>query len=272
MKIASLRLGPLTGYFFASCLLAGCLIVGNPARAQHGGMPGEERQSGFAMMSAETQAMQKNDLANPAMLWVREGEKLWDERPGNGSKSCADCHGSAPESMKGTAAHYPRLDALSLQPLDLAGQVLRCRERQGKDDWPRESRPLLAMTSYLGFLARGTPISPASNAALVEAADRGGALFSRRIGQLNLSCSGCHDDNAGKKLGASTIPQAHPTGYPIYRLEWQGVGSLQRRLRNCMTGVRADPYAYGAPEFIELEAYLMQRAAGMAMETPAVRP
>lgn len=42
------------------------------------------------------------------------------------------------------------------------------------------------------------------------------------------------------------IPQAHPTGYPIYRLEWQSMGSLQRRLRNCMTGVRAEPYAYGS--------------------------
>ena len=50
------------------------------------------------------------------------------------------------------------------------------------------------------------------------------------------------------------------------------MGSLQRRLRNCMTGVRAEPYAYGAEELIELEAYLMQRAAGMPLETPAVRP
>ena len=66
--------------------------------------------------------------------------------------------------------------------------------------------------------------------------------------------------------------RAHPTGYPIYRLEWQGLGSLQRRLRNCMIGVRAEPYAYGAPEYVELEYYLMWRARGMKLETPAVRP
>ena len=52
------------------------------------------------------------------------------------------------------------------------------------------------------------------------------------------------------------IPQGHPTGYPIYRLEWQGLGSLQRRLRNCMSGVRAEPFAYGAIELVELELYL----------------
>jgi hypothetical protein len=49
------------------------------------------------------------------------------------------------------------------------------------------------------------------------------------------------------------IPQAHPTGYPIYRLEWQGLGSLQRRLRGCMSGVRAEPYPYDAQELVELE-------------------
>jgi len=50
------------------------------------------------------------------------------------------------------------------------------------------------------------------------------------------------------------------------------VGSLQRRLRNCMTGVRAEPYEYGAPDAVALELYLMERARGMTIETPAVRP
>jgi L-cysteine S-thiosulfotransferase len=102
--------------------------------------------------------------------------------------------------------------------------------------------------------------------------DLGEALFRQREGQLNLSCSQCHDDNWGKRLAGNVIPQAHPTGYPLYRLEWQSIGSLQRRLRNCMTGVRAEPYEYGAPEAVALELYLMTRARGMPIETPAVRP
>ena len=73
-------------------------------------------------------------------------------------------------------------------------------------------------------------------------------------------------------LAGSVIPQAHPTGYPLYRLEWQGVGSLQRRLRGCMSGVRAEPYPYDATELVALEAYLAKRAEGLKVETPAVRP
>jgi sulfur-oxidizing protein SoxA len=97
-------------------------------------------------------------------------------------------------------------------------------------------------------------------------------LFMRRQGQLNLACANCHDDNFDKHLAGSAITQAHPTGYPEYRLEWQSLGSLQRRLRSCIFGIRAQPYDYGAPELVDLELYLMSRAKGMPMEAPGVRP
>ena len=61
-------------------------------------------------------------------------------------------------------------------------------------------------------------------------------------GQLNLGCTNCHDDNWDKHLAGSAITQGQPTGYPLYRLEWQSLGSLQRRMRNCMIGVRAEAY------------------------------
>ena len=120
--------------------------------------------------------------------------------------------------------------------------------------------------------SRGLPIEIKVDETNKKPLEAGRAAFHRRQGQLNLSCSQCHDDRPGIKLAGNTIPQAHPTGYPIYRLEWQGMGSLQRRLRNCFIGVRAEPYAYGSQEFTELELYLMWRARGMKLETPAVRP
>ena len=93
-----------------------------------------------------------------------------------------------------------------------------------------------------------------------------------RMGQLNLSCAQCHDERAGQRLGGSVLVQGHATGYPTYRLEWQALGSLQRRLRNCMSGIRAEPYTYGSAELVALELFLARRSAGMVLETPAVRP
>ena len=39
-----------------------------------------------------------------------------------------------------------------------------------------------------------------------------------------------------------------------------------------MSGMRAEPYPYGAAEYVALELFLMVRARGLAVETPAVRP
>ena len=116
------------------------------------------------------------------------------------------------------------------------------------------------------------PVAPPDDKRLDSYRQLGQQRYRQRIGQLNLSCAQCHDDNAGGRLGSSQIPQAHPTGYPVYRLEWQTLGSLQRRLRNCMSGVRAEPFAYGAQELVELELQLAVRAKGMLVETPGVRP
>ena len=121
-------------------------------------------------------------------------------------------------------------------------------------------------------LLAALPIAPPDDPRLAKVRDQGKALFSRREGQLNLSCATCHDDNAGKKLAGITIPQAHPDGYPVYRLEWQSLGSLKRRLRNCLIGIRAEPYAYDAPEYVALELHLMDRAKGMKLTAPGVRP
>jgi sulfur-oxidizing protein SoxA len=130
----------------------------------------------------------------------------------------------------------------------------------------------LALTAYVARQSRGMPIAVAIDQRTQPFLDAGRATFERRQGQLNLACSQCHDANWGRQLAGNVIPQAHPTGYPLYRLEWQGLGSLQRRLRNCLIGIRAEPFDYGAPELVDLELFLMWRARGMPVETPAVRP
>jgi sulfur-oxidizing protein SoxA len=101
--------------------------------------------------------------------------------------------------------------------------------------------------------------------------EAGRAMYYRRMGQMNLSCAQCHQDNWGKKLGPETISQGHGVAYPIYRLEWQTMGSLHRRFRSCQSGVRAELLPQGSPEFLDLELYLAWRAGGLPIETPGVR-
>jgi sulfur-oxidizing protein SoxA len=224
-------------------------------------------------MSRETRAMQDDDAGNPGMLWVLDGETLWKRKAGAADRACADCHGDARASMKGIAARYPAFDAALRRPVNLEQRINICRTgRQKAPPLAFESKDLLALTAYVARQSRGLPIDIASDERTRPFLDAGRETFYRRQGQLNLACTLCHNDNWGKRLAGNPIPQAHPTGYPLYRLEWQGLGSLQRRLRNCLVGMRAEPYAYGAPEFVDLELYLLWRARGMKIETPAVRP
>jgi len=232
-----------------------------------------ERRSGYSFMAPDTKAMQDDDTANPGMLWVMEGESIWAKKDGTSEKACADCHGDARESMKGVAARYPAFDQMLGRPVDLEQRINLDRTRHQKaPPFAYESRELLALEAFIAEQSRSIPITASNDPQLVPFVAKGHELFMAREGQLNLSCANCHDDNWDKRLAGSAITQGQPTGYPIYRLEWQTVGSIERRMRGCITGVRAKPYDFGAPELVELELYLMSRARGMAMESPGVRP
>jgi L-cysteine S-thiosulfotransferase len=259
------------GTIALAALLIAVVVGASPLSATE--IPQAERRSGYSFMTPDTKAMQDDDTSNPGMLWALDGEALWKTRGGTAGKSCADCHNDARASMKGVAARYPAFDKELGRPVNLEQRINLCRARQQQaTPLPYESRELLALTAFVAQQSRGAGIEAGTDPQLEPFIARGRELFMRRQGQLNLGCTNCHDDNWDKHLAGSAITQAQPTGYPLYRLEWQSLGSLQRRLRNCITGTRAQPYDYGAPELVELELYLMSRARGLPIETPAVRP
>ena len=258
---------------FRSLASAFALLGLTALQASHAEIPLSERRSGYADMARETKAMQDDDTANPGMLSVLDGEALWRAKAGSANRACADCHGDARTAMKGVAARYPAFEPSLNRPVNLDQRINLClTERQQASPLAYESKDMLALSAYVAMQSRGENIAPPTDQRLRPHLDAGRERFNVRQGQLNLACNHCHDDNSGKKLAGIVIPQGHPNGYPLYRLEWQSIGSLQRRLRNCMIGMRAEPYTYGSPEYIELELYLMWRARGMTIETPAVRP
>jgi len=251
--------------------LVALLLTGFSVHAAEN-LPGG-RRSGYDFMAPDTRAIQDDDTANPGVLWVLDGDVLWKRKEGNAGKSCADCHGDANSSMRGVAARYPAYDKTLGRPVYLEQRINLERTRhQEAPPFAYESRDLLALTAFVARQSRGMAIAVGDDPELKPFIAKGQELFMLRQGQLNLACSNCHDDNWDKRLAGSAITQAHPTGYPLYRLEWQSLGSLQRRLRGCITGIRAQPYDYGAVELVELELFMMTRAQGMKMESPAVRP
>jgi sulfur-oxidizing protein SoxA len=258
---------------FARAIVVAALITASVyAAAAERPIPAGALKQGSEFTSADLRAMQADDFTNPGMLWVTRGERLWKEAAGNAAKSCASCHGDARESMKGVAARYPRLDPGGAGLVNVQARVNLCRERhQMASPLAPESDELLGLTAFVTYQSRGMPMNVVIDRDTAGHFERGRERYFRRLGQMNLSCAQCHDSNWGRTLLHETISQGHGTGWPGYRLEWQTFGSLQRRLRACYSGLRAEMPDYGARELVELELFLAWRAAGLPIEAPGVR-
>jgi sulfur-oxidizing protein SoxA len=242
------------------------------ATAQQRAIPLSELKSGSTFLGADLRSLQNDEFANPGLLWVERGEKLWSEPVGKKNQSCAGCHKEAGSSMRGVASRYPRIDPASGKLVNLEGRINACRvERQGAEPFRYESEELLGLTAYVARQSRGVPLSVSIDGPARAHFDAGAAAYRLRRGPMNLSCAHCHEANWGKRLLSETISQGHPSAYPVYRMEWQTMGSLERRLRACLSGIRAEMLPYGSPEYLDLELYLAWRAQGLPVEAPGVR-
>ena len=228
-----------------------------------------EPVSGFAYQSSETQALQQDEFANPGLLWVDRGRTLW--RDGSEGPACASCH-DAPSAMREVAPRYPRFDAAAGTVINLTQRINRCRvEHQQLPAHAYENDALLALTALVSHQARGLPFNVDIGGAARPHFDAGRAYFYKRRGQMNLAYHHCHEANAGRMLRGDRLSQGHGNGYPIYRLAWQTVGSLHRRLQFCNTGVRAESAPLGDQRYVNLELFLAWRAGALPIETPGVR-
>jgi sulfur-oxidizing protein SoxA len=231
----------------------------------------EGRHSGYAFLSAQTQAQQDDDFANPGMAWVEQGQSLWRSRSARG-QSCQDCHGDVGRAMRGVAARYPAFDPKLQAVVNLEQRINACRSgHQQESPWPYESMALLAMTTHVGLQSRGMPINVSIDGPAAVSFERGRAEYYQRRGQLDLSCAHCHEHRVGARLRGETISQGQINGHPVYRQVWETMGSTHRMFAWCNNAVRAQPYDYGAREYVDLELFVRWLGRGLAVETPAIR-
>ena len=245
-----------------AALVAGCANP-PPERTLQDVRDGREYQS------ADTQALEADPFANPGYLWLDRGAALW-RAASDAQQSCADCHGE-PNAMRGVATRYPQVTNGG-DLINLTQRIEQCRvERQSEQPLPYESEPLLALTLLVAHQSKGMPFDVSIDGAARAHFDAAQEYFYTRRGQMHLACHHCHELNAGKMLRGDRLSQGQSTGYPAYRLQWQALGSLHRRLRFCNEGIRAEPFDYGAEEYVALELLLAWRADSLPITAPAVR-
>jgi len=237
--------------------------------------PTDPRLSGQAFLTPGLQALQADATASPITLWLDRGEAVWKD--GSTGQSCQSCHGEV-SSLKSAATRFPRLTREG-SLINLEDQLLRCRQRTGHGSTTLEDPDVLALSALLHQQAKGLPVAlnpppvsePAMRAAWEAKLSAGAQRYATRLGRINLACVHCHDQHIGRQMRADVVSPGNPTGFPVYRMTWQQLGSIDRRLRACYSGVQAVLPPPGDPALRELELYLKVRATGLPLDGPSVR-
>ena len=228
--------------------------------------------SGQAFLSPSLKAMQSDASTNPISLWLEQARSLWTGTAGQAS--CAQCHGAV-ETMREAATHFPKWSVKQQKLINLEDQILTCSERTLRPLKSLENTEVLSLSALLHLSSAGLPFQISAQEEIKQQwqveLNAGAKLFTTRMGRMNLACTHCHDLNIGKTMRADVISPGHPTGFPIFKLSWQSMGSIDRRLRACYSGVQAEVPAPGSPELRQLELFLKSRAQGMPIEGPSLR-
>jgi sulfur-oxidizing protein SoxA len=203
---------------------------------------------------------------------IEAGKKLFDTAIANG-KHYADCF---PPGSEGIANRYPQWDSARQEVITLALAINACRRNFNAPPLAYEKGDMVNLLAYLAYLSRGKAIDvriPENDPRALAAYEQGKAFYYQRHGQLNFACATCHIQNVGKRLRSELLTPSlgHTSNWPVYRLKWGETGTLHRRFAECLTQIRAKPYAEQSIEFRNLEYFLAYMGNGVPISGPSVR-
>lgn len=236
------------------------------------GVPLEEYKNGVYAINADARSSwEAIEEFPPYEDALAKGEKLFKTAFANG-KSYASCF---PNGGKGIRQNYPYFDKASGQLKTLEGEINECRTKNGEKPLGWKKGDIAAISAYMASTSNGKKLNivvPNDERALA-AYNRGKHHFYAKRGQLNLSCANCHYDNAGNMVRADTLSPAlgHPTHFPVWRLKWNGLGTIHRRYGGCNKQVRAKPFKAQSDEYKALEYFETYMSNGINVNAPSTR-
>ena len=229
-----------------------------------------EPRSGYEFIKPATREMQDDDFLNPGMLTVEKGRQLFNAKPDGTGRSCAECHGDEGERLdRGNIARYPVYRDGGLRTLQQ--QIGLCRSRTTGSTLPAGHPDLIALETFVRNLARGLPVNVRTDGPMRALVEQGERLYRTRYGLIDISCHHCHDLYPGQMIRGQKISEGRGNGFPAYRLDIGEITTLHQRIQQCLTQMRAEPFASGSEELDLMGLYIMSRSNGLGIETPAVR-
>ena len=209
----------------------------------------------------------------PPYEFALEAGKEMFATPFRNGKTYADCF---PNGGIGVRQNYPYFDEKEGKVVTLELALNRCREANGEVPYSYVKDEMASLTAYMAFTSRGKPmdIKVPNDSRALAAYENGKRYFYTRRGQLNFSCASCHVQSPGERIRAEILAPALGimNALPIYRSEWNGMGTTSRRLVTCNSQTRAVPLDPQSDEYRDLEYYLSYVSNGLPISGPGARP
>ena len=231
-----------------------------------------EPRSGYEFITPETRDIQDDDFANPGLLTVDRGEELFNQKHESSGKSCAQCHGDEGEKLnKKEIARYPVFNTKTNKIITLQKRISNCRSTTTDNELVKDHPDLVALETFVRNRAHGEKVNVQVDGPVSKLLQEGEKLYKTRYGLIDMACYHCHTLYPGQMIRGQKISQGQSNGFPAYRLDTGEIANLHQRIQQCMSLLRADPFATDSEEINLLGLYLMSRSNGLAIETPAVR-
>lgn len=212
-------------------------------------------------------------IENPGMWAIDKAQELWKQKMASGF-SCNTCHSDPATQFKTWAASMPKWEPRLNKVLGVEEFVTRHAKATTGADWLMETDANRAMSVYLHYLANGAPISVDTTSPQAKAAiARGAELAKRKVGQLNMACTDCHDKVANHWIRGQWLgePKGQYDHFPTWRTSLQAIWDIRQRFQWCSVNIRGDELPPDAKEYGDLELYLAAQNDGLKLSVPGIR-
>ena len=203
---------------------------------------------------------------------VDRGKEMF-ATPFKNGKTYGDCFA---DKGIGIRQNYPYFDLKTGEVITLELALNRCREANGEEPYSYVKDEMASLTAYMAFTSRGKPfdIKIPNDPRALAAYQKGEEYFYGRRGQLNFSCASCHVQNPGNHIRTEVLAPALGivAAMPIYRSEWNGMGTMSRRLVTCNSQVRGVPLKPQDEDYRDVEYFLSYMSNGLPISGPGARP
>lgn len=201
---------------------------------------------------------------------IEKGEKLYTKKFANGN-SLATCF---PDPTVGGL--YPFFDEKKKEVVSLTSAVNDCLRANKEKEWDTKKGDMPNFQAFIQFSTQeaGKKIDFKINSKeAAEAYMRGKEYYYTQRGYLKLSCAECHVQGAGQRVRNEKLSPliGQMTHFPVYRLKWDNLGTLERRMSGCVVDQGQVPPKDESKQMKELLFFMANMSHGMAVDGPDVR-